>query len=270
MGVINRTLLYGEGLFETIKLPSTEERLKLHYERLKRSAEFFEIPYPSYDEFLKDCFLPVKEPNYLKFCLISKGEDYYGGSSKAYEKLIIRKSLKLPKSPLSLTPFPYKRHSDDPLCRHKTTSYLFNILVKKDALRKGFYDGIIINEREEVCETSSANLLFLKGSKFYTPAVECGRLEGTTLRLLKTRLDVREERIRIDRLENFEGVFLLNALIDCMPAKVEGTNLGVLPEVARDVVKILNTGGVAELADAGDLKSPGETPREGSSPSTPT
>jgi hypothetical protein len=40
--------------------------------------------------------------------------------------------------------------------------------------------------------------------------------------------------------------------------------------VAEYVVKILRAGGVAELADAGDLKSPGETPREGSSPSTPT
>jgi hypothetical protein len=36
MGVINRTLLYGEGLFETIKLPSTEERLKLHYGEAKK------------------------------------------------------------------------------------------------------------------------------------------------------------------------------------------------------------------------------------------
>ena len=121
-----------------------------------------------------------------------------------------------------------------------------------------------------MCETSSANLLFLKGSKFYTPAVECGRLEGTTLRLLKTRIEIQEERIKVDRLEDFEGVFLLNALIDCMPAKIDGINLKVLPEVAEYVVKILNAGGVAELADAGDLKSPGETPREGSSPSTPT
>jgi Branched-chain amino acid aminotransferase/4-amino-4-deoxychorismate lyase len=56
MGVSNRTLLYGEGLFETIKLPSTEERLKLHYERLKSSAELFGIPYPSYEEFIKIVF----------------------------------------------------------------------------------------------------------------------------------------------------------------------------------------------------------------------
>lgn len=270
MGVSNRTLLYGEGLFETIKLPSTEERLKLHYERLKSSAEFFEVPCPSYEEFIKDCLLPVEEPTYLKFCLLSEGDDYYGGPSKTYQKLIIKKKLKLPKAPLSLKPSPYRRYSEDPLCKHKTTSYLFNVLVKKDALRDGFYDGIVINEREEVCETSSANLLFLKGSKFYTPAVECGRLEGTTLRLLKARIEVQEERIKVDRLEDFEGVFLLNALMDCLPVEISGTNLKVLPEVAEYVVKILRAGGVAELADAGDLKSPGENPREGSSPSTPT
>jgi 4-amino-4-deoxychorismate lyase len=102
MGVINRTLLYGEGLFETIKLPSTEERLKLHYERLKSSAEFFGIPCPSYEEFIKDCLLPVEEPTYLKFCLLSEGDDYYGGSSKTYQKLIIKKRLK----PAQGSPFP--------------------------------------------------------------------------------------------------------------------------------------------------------------------
>jgi hypothetical protein len=87
---------------------------------------------------------------------------------------------------------------------------------------------------------------------------------------LKARVEVKEERIKVDRLEDFEGVFLLNALMDCMPAQINGINLKVFPEVAECVVKILRAGGVAELADAGDLKSPGETPREGSSPSTPT
>jgi Branched-chain amino acid aminotransferase/4-amino-4-deoxychorismate lyase len=42
--MMNRTLLYGEGLFETMKLPISEKRLRLHYERLKSSAEFFGYP----------------------------------------------------------------------------------------------------------------------------------------------------------------------------------------------------------------------------------
>jgi 4-amino-4-deoxychorismate lyase len=135
-------------------------------ERLKSSAEFFGIPCPSYEEFIKDCLLPVEEPTYLKFCLLSEGDDYYGGSSrdlpKAHNK---EEDLTCRRLPFLLSSSPYRRHSEDPLCKHKTTSYLFNVLVKKDALRDGFYDGIVINEREEVCETSSANSALFEGKQ---------------------------------------------------------------------------------------------------------
>ncbi|WP_448583655.1 aminotransferase class IV [Thermocrinis sp.] len=237
--MINRTLLYGEGLFETMKLPISEKRLKIHYERLKSSAEFFGIPYPSYEEFKKDCMVDVKEKSYLKFCLIAKGEDYYGGKATDYGKLIMIKKLKPLEEPIRLTISPYRRHSGDPICRHKTTSYLFNLMVKRKAVESGFYDGIIINERDEVCETSSANLLFLKGNSFYTPAKESGRLEGTTLKILKELIDVKEERIKVESLKDFEGAFIINALIDCLPVEIEGFGLKALGDVALKIRKII-------------------------------
>jgi len=183
--------------------------------------------------------IEVKEKSYLKFCLISKGEDYYGGNSKDYERLVVLKRLRDVKGPLKLKVSPYRRHSSDPLCRHKTTNYLFNVMVKKEALAKGFYDAIILNERDEVCETSSANLLFLKGDTLYTPAPECGRLEGTTLRIVKESLQVKEERIKVGDLQSFDAVFVINALMDCLPAKIEGIELKTLEEVAQQIKKII-------------------------------
>ncbi len=239
--MINRTLLYGEGIFETMRLPISEERLKLHYRRLRHSAEFFGIPCPDYEEFKKDCLLDVKEDSYLKFCLISKGEDYYGGAPKDYGKLVILKKLKLVEGPVKLSLSPYRRHSSDPICRHKSTNYLFNVMVKKHALKEGFYDGVILNEREEVCETSSANLLFLKGSLLYTPAQESGRLEGTTLSVLKTTMDIKQERIKVSQLENFEAVFIINALIGCLPVYVEGFELEPLPQLALEIKKTIES-----------------------------
>ena len=237
--MMNRTLLYVEGLFETMKLPISEKRLRLHYERLKGSAEFFGIPCPSYEEFKKDCMVEVKDQSYLKFCLIAKGEDYYGGKATDYGKMIILKKLKPIQGTIKLTLSSYRRHSTDPICRHKTTNYLFNVMVKRQALQEGFYDGIIVNERDELCETSSANLLFLKGSKLYTPAKESGRLEGTTLKILKNLMDVKEERIKVERLNDFEGAFIINALINCVPVKIEGFVLKVLEDVALEIKKAI-------------------------------
>ncbi len=242
--MMNRTLLYGEGLFETMKLPISEKRLRLHYERLKSSAEFFGIPCPSYEEFKKDCTIEVKEQTYLKFCLIAKGESYYGGKANDYGKLILVKRFKPLNGSVKLNISPYRRHSADPTCRHKTTNYLFNVVVKRQAMEEGFYDGIIVNERDEVCETSSANLLFLKGNTLYTPAKESGILEGTTLRILKEFMDVKEERIKVERLKDFEGAFIVNALIDCLPVEIEGFGLRILKDVSLEIKKVIERFGV--------------------------
>ena len=47
-----------------------------------------------------------------------------------YGKLIITKELKPPPERIKLCLSPYGRYSSDPVCRHKSTSYLFNLFVK--------------------------------------------------------------------------------------------------------------------------------------------
>lgn len=215
--MINRTLLFGEGLFETIRWKSSKEKLELHYKRLRNSAEDLGIPYPSYEEFIRDLeeATGLKDNLYVKYLLISKGGDYLTDKPSAYEKLVITKELKKMPEKVKLCISPYKRHSTDPICKHKTTSYLFNLMVKKHAKGLNFWDGLIINERGYVCETSTANLLFLKGSNLYTPAKDCGLLWGTTIELLKRRLTIKEEYITLEKIERYDSILLLNSLLPC-------------------------------------------------------
>ncbi len=240
--MITRTLLFGEGLFETLRWKSSEEKLKLHYERLKASAEFFEIPYPTYEEFLKDLEEVSKGEGelYIKYVLISKGGEYLTDKPQSYGKLLLAKPLKpMPKS-VKLCFSSCKRHSTDPICRHKTTSYLFNLLVKKNALKRGFWDGIIVNEKEHICETSTANLLFLKGSKLYTPARGNGLLWGTTLEFLSRRLEIKEDYIKVSEIENFDSVFVLNSLLLCaVVEEVDGKQLKTDNSTFEEISHIL-------------------------------
>ncbi|MCS6875290.1 MAG: aminotransferase class IV [Aquificaceae bacterium] len=226
--MFNRTLFFGEGLFETIRWKPSDEKLKLHYQRLSTSARTLGVPYPNYGEFKNQLenHVPTQGEFYVKYILMSEGDDYFAGASEGYTSLVVVKPLKaMPKS-VKLCVSPYRRHSSDPVCRHKTTSYLFNTIVKKQALSKGFWDGVILNERDCVCETSSSNLIFLKGSQFYTPAVSEGLLPGTTLEFLSKRLEIRDERISIKDVENYDGVFVLNSLILCAQVeRIEDVNL---------------------------------------------
>ncbi|MFN7064952.1 MAG: aminotransferase class IV [Aquificaceae bacterium] len=222
--MVNRTLLFGEGLFETLRWRPSEEKLRLHYERLRSSAEFFHIPCPDYEEFKRDLETATKgeEDLYVKYLLISKGGDYITDRPTGSEKLIITKGIGHIPNRVRLTLSPYRRHSLDPVCRHKSTSYLFSLLVKRHAKEMGFWDGLIVNEKGHICESSTANLLFIKGSHLYTPAKECGLLWGTTLEFIRRRFPIREEYIPLEKMEAFEGMFVLNSLILC--AVVEEVN----------------------------------------------
>lgn len=85
--MLNRTLLFGEGLFETIRWKPPEEKLKLHYERLEASAVYFGIPHPSYEEFLKDIEGATKggEDFMLNTCLYQKVETSLQTSHRTME-----------------------------------------------------------------------------------------------------------------------------------------------------------------------------------------
>ena len=209
-----RTLLYGEGIFETILWRGKTKKLYRHYERLKSSAKFFQIPCPDFDNFCK--FIEEKTNNrknlYVKFCLFSKGESLFYAIPDASEVLIIVKECNPVRRLQRLCISSIKRHSSNPVIYHKTMNYLPNILIKRQAISKGFDDAIILNEKDEITECSSSNILIVKGDSLQTPAKECGLLSGTTLQILLEKAGVKEERIKTEDLYKASAVFILNSL----------------------------------------------------------
>lgn len=213
-----RTLLYGEGLFETILWRGKTEKLLRHYRRLKSSADFFKIPCPSFDEFITEIEKETqgKKDLYVKFCLLSSGETRYDALPEEYRTMVIVKPYrKLRKMKLTISPF--RRNSRDPLVYHKTMNYLFNILVKRKALNEGFDDALILNERDEITECSSSNVLLIKEDIFITPSIECGLLRGTTLSILMERFDIKEVRLGIEELMDADSVVVINSISGAVP-----------------------------------------------------
>ncbi len=240
---MNRTLHFGEGLFETILWRGENDKLHLHYERLSGSANFLGIPYPSYGEFLERIRTAVGGDNsrkYVKFLLYSVGGKKYWETPEGYKvEVIVGEPPPVPES-VSLCFSGMRVHSSDPLRRHKTTSYLLNVLVKRDAIGRGFHDGIILNEEGLITECSSSNLLLIKGSRLITPAREEGLLWGTTLEYLGRRTEVVEERLKPEDLFECEGVFILNSLIGAVPVKrVDGNSMPVNFEVLETLRSLL-------------------------------
>jgi len=235
---MNRSLQYGEGLFETIKWLGLTKKLRLHYERLKNSAEVLGMPCPPYGKFVELIQKATKEKKgiYVKFLLLCGGSDYFPEKcTDVSTKIIIRDLPRKPDS-VKLCISPYRIHSGNPLRYHKTLNYLFNILVKREALRRNFFDGIILNESGLPTETSSANLLLYRRGKFFTPARELGLLRGTTLTLLSEEIDIRETYLTTEQLK--EGyLFIVNSLLGLVPVEsIEKEEL----KIDRKLVEELN------------------------------
>lgn len=217
--MLNRTLFYGEGLFETILWKGRTKKLSRHYERLKSSAQFFQIPYPDFENFCRE--IEEKTENkknlYVKFCLFSKGKSIYHVYPEQKETLIIVRNYQPDLNPKKLSISTIKRHSKNPVIYHKTMNYLTNILVKRNAILKGFNDAIMLNETDEITECSSSNILIVKGERLLTPARECGLLSGTTLQILIDKGNVKEERLKIEDIYIARAVFIINSLIRALP-----------------------------------------------------
>ena len=238
---MNRTTYFGEGLFESIRWIGESPKLELHYRRLKSSAEFFGIPCPSYEEFLEFIKTAVGGDSnlYVKFLLMSSGSGYYADYPEDYEVRVLVKALPKPPAEVSLLLSDLRRHSLNPLFRHKTTSYMFSVLVKREANARGFFDGVVLNEREEVTECSASNLILLKGDRLFTPTRESGLLWGTTLDyMLASGVNLEERVIKLKDLEEADTLFITNSLIGVVPVKRFGdteyiTDEDVLEELSR-------------------------------------
>jgi para-aminobenzoate synthetase/4-amino-4-deoxychorismate lyase len=100
--------------------------------------------------------------------------------------------------------------SSDPLLRHKTTE---RSRYEAYASRHPDVDDVImVNKRDEVTETTCANIVALIDGEWWTPPTSCGCLPGVERgRLLDTGA-IRERVLTIDDLAAADGLAVISSL----------------------------------------------------------
>lgn len=96
----------------------------------------------------------------------------------------------------------------NPFLYHKTTRRE----VYEQALRTGFDDVILYNQRNEVTESCRANVVVEMGGKKVTPPVSCGLLGGTFRAHLLERGEIEEGVVLLEQLKQADEVFLINSV----------------------------------------------------------
>lgn len=196
---------FGKGAFETIKVVDGDPLfLEKHLERLKKSLKFFGIERKIDEEKIYDYIKNSKEKNFAlklivsdeNFILTSR-KDNYRDENKSFR-------LKISK---------VRRNSTSKIIYHKSLCYYENILEHRWAVENGFDSALFLNERNEVCETSFANIFFVRDNKIFTPEISSGLLRGTMREFLLKNFEIVEEIINAKDLASFDECFISNSLM---------------------------------------------------------
>ncbi len=229
---LDRGYLLGDGLFETIKIYQGKAIwLEHHWERLNHGADKLSMPLPlSFDD-LKVAMDTLIQVNALKDngvrLSISRGVASRGlwpveannGQWSLHAFSVAQKAL-----PLRLTVSSIRTNETSPLTGIKSLSYLENVFVKKEAIDKGFDDGLRLNNMAQITETSSSNFFLFKQGEVLTPPQEVGILPGLMRRHLidsadELKIVVKEKPLTLNDIDENCSAFITNVLIGMREVK---------------------------------------------------
>lgn len=220
--VNDRSFMYGDGLFETIRITNGQPFLwREHLERLQRGAEFLKIPLPvsfaEIEDATRHLLAQNDTPEGVVRIHLSRGaaERGYGLPAPPQPTLVIttHKLLHAPPRPLKLISSTVRVLADDPSTPHKTANRLPNILARMQADAAAADEALILNHRNEVAEAIAANIFVLRGRELITPPLNSGALAGTTRAFIlkiapQFGFSPAEAPLNIADLKSAEGVYL--------------------------------------------------------------
>ena len=194
VSVFDHGLLYGDGVFEGIRLYSGNVyRLDDHLERLEQSCKAIMLDVPLARAAMAEAVCETCRQNkltsgYIRL-VITRGVGDLGLSPWLCEKptlfIIASKVSLYPQehydNGLSIVTAPTRRIAPDALPPTiKSLNYLNNILAKIEARQAGALEAIMLNAQGYVAECTADNIFVIHKGEILTPAASAGALKGIT------------------------------------------------------------------------------------------
>ena len=214
VSVFDHGLLYGDGVFEGIRLYSGNVfRLEEHLERFENSAKAILLDLPLRHEewsrvVCETCRLNGLSDGYIRL-VATRGVGDLGlapwlCSKPSYFCIASKISLypaEYYENGLSIVTVPTRRTGPGAVpATVKSLNYLNNILAKIEAKQAGALEAIMLNDQGYVAEATADNVFIVHKGELLTPSANQGSLKGVTrgtiidaardlgIRLLETNL----------------------------------------------------------------------------------
>ena len=194
VSVFDHGLLYGDGIFEGIRLYSGNVfKLDKNIDRLFRSAHAIMLDLPYTKEQMIEAVCETCRQNgltdgYIRL-VVTRGSGALGISPRTCsdpQVIIIADQIQLYppelyEQGLKIITVPTRRNSPAALPPMvKGLNYLNNILAKIEAQNLGYQECLLLNNEGYVAECSGDNIFIVFEGKIYTPPTSNGSLPGIT------------------------------------------------------------------------------------------
>jgi aminodeoxychorismate lyase len=239
VSVMDRSFLYGDGLFETMLVHnSLPFRWSEHMERLQRGAEFLKIRVPFTSaallDFARALIAANRMPDALLRLTLSRGVGVRGYSPNGADHPLLVMTLhpapainpeNAPRWKLLTASF--RLPAKEALAQFKTCNKLAQVLARAEAEAGSADEAVLLNTDGYVVEGASSNLFWIQDSTVCTPPLATGILAGVT-RALVVELCA---ELRIPVVENAATP---NELLQAQSVFVSLSTLGVVEAVSLD------------------------------------
>jgi branched-chain amino acid aminotransferase len=250
--VLAHTLHYGVGAFEGIRAYHRRDgrtslfRLREHIDRLFDSCHIATMEIPFARQQLADACVEVVKVNKLTAAyvrpLVYLGYGALGlGTLDAPVRTVVaafewgaylgddglRRGIRCKVSS-------YRRSGVDSIMSKGKIcgQYVTSVLAKRDAIRSGCDEAIMLDDRGLVCEGSGENIFLVKGGVIRTPPTSAPILNGITRDAVMTLArelghDLREQSFTRDEMWTADEIFLTGTAAEITPVReVDGRKIG--------------------------------------------
>ena len=181
-------LLSGWGIFSTIRVyDGVLFAFERHWERMKRDAELMRVSFPADPARFRANLLRLVEANQaqnstLRVVVVrNRGGFWEGpGITRDFDVIALTADVNDWGRSVRLGLVPQARHAASPFAGTKILSWAANLAWYEQAHVDGFDEVVLLNERGEVSECTSANIFAVSGGNVFTPPLSSGCLPGIT------------------------------------------------------------------------------------------
>jgi branched-chain amino acid aminotransferase len=260
-------LLAGWGVFSTIRVAEgVLFAFERHWDRMRRDAKRLRVPFPADPEWMHGRLMRLVEANSagnatMRVVVVrNRGGLWQGpGVERDFDLIAFTADIAAWPGAVRLGVKPAARYSQSEFSSTKMLSWAQNLVWYEQARERGLDEYVLLNERGDIAECTSANIFAVFGDTVCTPPLSSGCLPGVTRALLLTEikapgLTTVERPLTPADLEKADQVLISSTTRDLLVAEsIEGLtirNQGPAAAVLEEALSAYRTRYIQEHAHA--------------------